>query len=763
VPGNDSLVRLIFESATPDAMIFHTFSGATIADRLDHGKPQIMYTEPLYLELGGADPENMNLRFNLRAVKEGYTDHGNVEVVVTSATMQDQPELEFTAMAEVEQSVGIPFDITIGLNSSRAFNLYGAQLSMRFPTGRFDVGVISLADEWESGILPDHGQSGYDYVILVHLNAQGTPTETVKNVATIPLTPVTEGQSIITWSDAIATGSGAASLDVTAPGNLTIEVTLPIIIPDDPTVWDGNWDNVDISWFTENPDATRFYINSAAQLAGFSAITNGMVAATGLTRQEMFDLDGFRGRTIVLSTDVDLGGIEVVAGGFNDAGTQFTRPVWEGNIWRPISDSPDTQREIPGGPAMPRFRGTFDGGFHTITNMFIPSAHPTQDGLMHGVINGKGFFGEMYDGGTIRNIIIGSGYVRGGRHIGGVVGRNRGGTIENSANFATTEGNGQQGVGGIAGASWTNAGSTPVIRNSFNAGTVISAPIGGVNHNHSPGGIAGCGQGIIENSFNIGRGGRGSSTGLELVVNIGEQMGAMTGSRSGTALITNSHSLSGIINGQTFPLVLSMHTQANNNAVDSFLYTNPDDMKSNEFVLMLGNEFNLDSDNINNGFPILAGMGGTPAVAPSIDFTALKAAIEEAEAMEANVGAFIQNANWARMLNTLGSARTTYNNTNATQAQIDAAEANLRMWIAAVEEVPTLDRTGLLEAIEIAEEMAANPEEFVRNASWTRMLNTLGTARTTYNNANATQAQIDAAEANLRTWIDLITILEPAA
>jgi hypothetical protein len=150
-----------------------------------------------------------------------------------------------------------------------------------------------------------------------------------------------------------------------------------------------------------------------------------------------------------------------------------------------------------------------------------------------------------------------------------------------------------------------------------------------------------------------------------------------------------------------------------------------------------------------------------------INRTGLLAAIEEAESKQANAAAFVQNASWTRMLNTLNTARITYNNEGAIQAQIDAAEANLRIWIAAVEEVTVVtepDRTGLIEAIELAEAKIANADAYVQNASWTRMLNTLGTARSIYNNINATQAQIDAAETNLRTWMDSVIEIElPAA
>lgn len=111
--------------------------------------------------------------------------------------------------------------------------------------------------------------------------------------------------------------------------------------------WDGT---ADTSWYDTNPDATEYYITTAEQLAGFSALTNQDSPIT------------FIGKTIYLDTDVDLNGY----------------------IWTAVSENGANSTDSS-------FAGTFDGQGHIIYNLNGNS--PSQR---------LGLFGTVYNA-TIKN------------------------------------------------------------------------------------------------------------------------------------------------------------------------------------------------------------------------------------------------------------------------------------------------------------------------------------------------------------------------
>lgn len=113
-----------------------------------------------------------------------------------------------------------------------------------------------------------------------------------------------------------------------------------------------NWerpDYADLSWYTANPSATSFEIATAAQLAGFAQIVNG----------KAFNADGtpcegpvnsnhyaFRNMTVTLTADID-----VTAHGWVPIGLDLMSAV--NSVYTPNT-----------------FRGTFDGGNHTVKIAF---------------------------------------------------------------------------------------------------------------------------------------------------------------------------------------------------------------------------------------------------------------------------------------------------------------------------------------------------------------------------------------------------------
>lgn len=152
-----------------------------------------------------------------------------------------------------------------------------------------------------------------------------------------------------------------------------------------------------------------------------------------------------------------------------------------------------------------KFAGVFDGGGHTLDNVFEewvewtvrPEDSPSTGGTPNtsssatGTQNVKGIFGRLAEGAVIRNLTAGAGckFIFWARS-GAIVGQNEG-LVENCKNFApiTTL---SAVAGGIVGENRKG-----IVRDCYNAGEIVS----GYN---SAGGIVGTGNGIIERCVNVG-------------------------------------------------------------------------------------------------------------------------------------------------------------------------------------------------------------------------------------------------------------------
>lgn len=120
-------------------------------------------------------------------------------------------------------------------------------------------------------------------------------------------------------------------------------------------------------WYTENPDATEFVLGSAEDLAGLAAIVNGTaeVASTYSMRSTATAIqDSFKGKTIKLSSDIDL----------------------KGKDWTPIGTSTRNA-----------FYGIFDGQSHTIKNLELMPGSGKY---------GAGLFGNILGGSVVKNLTI---------------------------------------------------------------------------------------------------------------------------------------------------------------------------------------------------------------------------------------------------------------------------------------------------------------------------------------------------------------------
>ena len=151
------------------------------------------------------------------------------------------------------------------------------------------------------------------------------------------------------------------------------------------------------------------------------------------------DGNTYEGKTVTLAANIDLGG--------------------EGCQWTPV------------GTAAAPFQGTFDGGYHVVSGVYIASG------------SSVGLFGTV-SGGTVKNLVV-EGSVSGSSGVGGVVGTLINGTIENCGSRASVSGS--AGVGGVVGAPNGTCG----IFGCFNSGDV-SGSTGYV------GGVAGQGSGGCE-------------------------------------------------------------------------------------------------------------------------------------------------------------------------------------------------------------------------------------------------------------------------
>ncbi len=255
--------------------------------------------------------------------------------------------------------------------------------------------------------------------------------------------------------------------------------------------WTGG---IDTSWYSAS--GTSFEISTAEALAGLAAIVNGTAGD--------IDEDTFEGKTVTLTDDIDLGGI-------NNSGT------WSGTSWTPIGNATFTYNAADTATYVTQtgyaFLGTFDGAGHTISNIYIASAN--------GYLGLFGCVGSTEnDGcGTVKNFNI-NGYVSntstaaGGTDFAGAVcGKlNAGGKIEDVINSAQVYCPNTYNVGGIVGFA-----GTPVKLGSKESTNMYSANPSGANTSvlrcgnsayilgyNKTGGIVGENAAIVKYCYNTG-------------------------------------------------------------------------------------------------------------------------------------------------------------------------------------------------------------------------------------------------------------------
>ena len=299
--------------------------------------------------------------------------------------------------------------------------------------------------------------------------------------------------------------------------------------------------------------------------------------------------DNKSGKIIYLTSDLDLGGK------FDSDGNAL-----DGNIsWTPIgTDNP--------------FSGTFDGNGHIISNMYINRQSNSNNGLFGSATNG-----------VIKNLGIESSYVLGNIGQGGIVGIS--GSIFNCFSDTIVKGNAQ--TGGICGAGCNT-------RNSYNRGKVINGTgdiTGGIQggwgaiHNsynygsvssdgHSVGGIMGW-SGSVYSSYNLGDINNGSgilgaaTEDSSIVKNFNS--GKITG---GGGIVTYEYDKYSVDDFKNLSMIIKNNYYLKDSSTYGlFAYKSnynseplsQDEMPSVISVINGDNAFVEDTNNINNGYPIL--------------------------------------------------------------------------------------------------------------------------------------------------------------
>jgi hypothetical protein len=160
------------------------------------------------------------------------------------------------------------------------------------------------------------------------------------------------------------------------------------------------------------------------------------------------------------------------------------------------------------------FRGSFDGGNHTIFYAFYNQSTPVGKGC--NPANEVGIFGDITNEAEIKNLKTKGGYIGANISVGGIVGRTWGGDIINCHNENFVYGIGSQGAGGVAGTSWVyipdpapDGTRLPfemtVINKCSNKATVVSNYFKNTTiPSGSGGGIVGENEGGVINCWNTG-------------------------------------------------------------------------------------------------------------------------------------------------------------------------------------------------------------------------------------------------------------------
>ncbi|MGP1441966.1 MAG: InlB B-repeat-containing protein [Anaerovoracaceae bacterium] len=405
----------------------------------------------------------------------------------------------------IEASAGAYTAAGTVITGSRVYTMTGGRTVEAFNTAVAGITEGSLKIS-ESGIISGHIDTAEGYTLSsVTVKLQGADASV----------------------DAAVSEDGAGFSFKAPQGNSKLAVTPTAIST---KKWDGG---VDISWY--DPASDKYYIGEPAQLAGLAALINGrldadtpmsmvkgnteyiksvphdnvmLVGAGGgnVSDKVYTSTIDFAHKTVYLTADLDMGGVKDASG------------KWSGPNYTPVGGKFSMDIDMVNGDSQvidTRFNGVFDGQGHIVKNIYCERysdkgfPYSMAVGLV-GFLGGKsdvgGISSDFADGWipAVRNVVVGEGYIRGRRMVGGVVGRmgdaSNGSIIESCANHAEIKNTDAKGVGGILGS--TTGGSIKgkgTVRNCYNTGNVSTT------YSCPAGGIVGANSGVnISNCYNVG-------------------------------------------------------------------------------------------------------------------------------------------------------------------------------------------------------------------------------------------------------------------
>lgn len=340
-----------------------------------------------------------------------------------------------------------------------------------------------------------------------------------------------------------------------------------------------------------------FLIESADNLAFLAYVVN-----------KCYDTEGLYFR---LTTDIDLNGSEdlqwaPIGGGmggrwFNEDGCYRGNP--SGGFY---------------GGIYPCFRGHFDGGEHSISNIYIdiPENENSQYIGLFGLVQGKQENQEIYPA-VIENVFVTSGYIKGKAWCGGIVGSGNNVLISRCWNGATIEGNS---VGGIVGGN-----SQGKVYNCYNVGALTGNYVGGIVGVYASEIVECYNEGdITANDYGGGICGRARVTTINNCYNTGSVSGTTTGGLVGSVIqsctITNCYNVGDVSSTNNMGCLIGL--LSGNITVGNCYYLNTcteseygepkseDYMRTQDFVDLLNGEneehvWVMDVNHTNSDFPIL--------------------------------------------------------------------------------------------------------------------------------------------------------------
>ena len=255
-----------------------------------------------------------------------------------------------------QKDVGISFGDVAESIALEALAAYTATVSVTLPAGS------------EAGAVPN---------VAVYYVCDGDPydkTLRYSSAGEAAATRVEDGGYVFAASGLV---SGSYTVAVYANGCTTQTLGLAVdgadascaVSLEAAGAWDGS--SYDVLWYTmADEDATEYYLYTAADLAGLSALVGGGASDVA---GNAIDAVSFSGATVHLAADVDLGGT-------ND----------EPACWTPIGAwvTPSSSAAKSSGV----FAGSFDGGGHTVANLLVGTAGSESTRLHAQSATGTGLF-----------------------------------------------------------------------------------------------------------------------------------------------------------------------------------------------------------------------------------------------------------------------------------------------------------------------------------------------------------------------------------